>query len=91
MSVVIATVVTGLELRGAYGRPTRMEDWRQGKDFQIVDGPYCSNRDLVEIKKEGFDILEFTNHDGTLVERIAINEALEELTSNVLTTFERIS
>jgi hypothetical protein len=91
MSIVVATVVNSLELRGASVSPTKMEDWRSGKDFQIVGGPYCSNRDLTGMKEMGFDILEFTNHDGTLVERIVINDALELLVSEGIGTFNRIT
>lgn len=45
-----------LMLMGAYGRnySTRTEasrDWAQGKDFKIVDGPYCSVRDVETMKR----------------------------------------
>lgn len=35
----------------AYGRKyltseAARQDWRDGKDFQVVNGPYCSVRDL---------------------------------------------
>lgn len=85
------TVVHGLELRGAYGRETKMEDWRSGKDFKITGGLYCSNRDLEEIKKEGFDVLEFVDRQGTLIERIIISDRLTDLTESAATsTFLRV-
>ena len=47
----------------AYGREYHSAadailDWQAGKDFQIFDlfGPYCSIRDLAEIKKEYSDV-----------------------------------
>lgn len=87
---VVAIPVNGLELRGAYGRETKMEDWREGKDFKIVGGPYCSNRDVDIMKKAGASILEFTKHDGTLVERIIINDELFDLTSETEGRFIKI-
>ena len=87
---MIGIEVRGLELKGAYGRPTRMEDWRSGKDFKIVGGPYCSNRDIEEIKKEGFQILEFTQ-GGALIERIILDERIRHLIDiGVRGEFERV-
>lgn len=57
-----------LTLRGAYGRPTLVEDWLKGLDFRIADEPYCSIRDTWFIS-EVYDVLEFVNLDGSLVER----------------------
>lgn len=31
-------------------REAVIEDWEAGKDFKIVDGPYCSIRDLEYIR-----------------------------------------
>ena len=39
-------------LTGAYGREATESDWLQGKDFQIVSGPYCSIRDSAAIKAD---------------------------------------
>jgi hypothetical protein len=75
----IGIELKGLELRGAYGRSTNMNDWKNGKDFKIVGGPYCSNRDIRAIKQEGFGLLEFTNPDGSLVERIILADRILEL------------
>lgn len=83
-------LLRGLELRGAYGRPTSMEDWRSGKDFKIIGGPYCSNRDIEAMRKEGFQILEFTNSDGSLVERLIISQDLENLLGVISGTFTRV-
>ena len=87
MTKISIIQITGLELRGAYGRETKMEDWRSGKDFKIVGGPYCSNRDAEEMKKHGVSILEFTNHDGSLVERIILSDELLDLVGEVKSVF----
>jgi hypothetical protein len=45
-----------ITLIGAYGR-TYAEtskaalDWQAGKDFKIVNGPYCSIRDISHLKR----------------------------------------
>lgn len=49
-------------LMGAYGRTyankeSAMRDWYAGKDFKIVDGPYCSIRDLEALASYGMDIV----------------------------------
>ena len=72
----------GLELKGAYGRETDMEDWENGKDFKITGGPYCSIRDIEEMKKEGFDLIEFRKHDGTFVKLIPLNSVLDGVTES---------
>jgi hypothetical protein len=46
-----------LFLRPAYGRHYQsqqkaLNDWNSGKDFKIINGPYCSNRDLPAIRKD---------------------------------------
>lgn len=69
-------VTRGLELRGAYGRETNMQDWLDGKDFKITGGPYCSIRDMEEMKKEGFHLLEFRKQDGTFLKLIPLHSAL---------------
>jgi len=45
-------------LEGAYGRTydngwQAEADWLAGKDFKIVDGPYCSIRDAEALKELG--------------------------------------
>lgn len=45
-----------LTLLGAYGRiyttkETALSDWNKGKDFKILNGPYCSIRDIDHIKR----------------------------------------
>lgn len=32
-------------------RQTILDDWNNGKDFKVVDGPYCSIRDLHYIRE----------------------------------------
>jgi hypothetical protein len=44
-------------LSGAYGRnyetkKAAVRDWEAGRDFKIVDGPYCSVRDLDQLVEE---------------------------------------
>ena len=48
-----------ITLKGAYGRKYKTQesallDWIGGKDFQIVNGPYCSIRDM-DLMKSLFD------------------------------------
>jgi hypothetical protein len=43
----------------AYGRDYKnkqacLEDWNNGKDFQIYSGPYCSNRDIETLRGDGY-------------------------------------
>ena len=52
-------------LTGAYGREATESDWLQGKDFQIVSGPYCSIRDSAAIKADnGGDIVQLVFLDA---------------------------
>lgn len=83
-------LLNGLELIGAYGRKTSMEDWHNGLDFKIVGGPYCSDRDVPAMIDDGVQILEFTQ-DGELVERIILDPELFALTENVSGDFNRLS
>lgn len=48
-----------LFLRPAYGRnyqtqASALKDWNGGKDFKIQNGPYCSIRDMAEIRRQGY-------------------------------------
>lgn len=44
----------------AYNRITNSDsakaktDWDNGKDFHIQNGPYCSNRDIEAMKRDGY-------------------------------------
>jgi len=67
-----------------------MEDWRAGKDFKIIGGPYCSNRDIEYMTAEGFQMLEFML-DGELLERIFLNHQLDLLCEQTQGTFTRVS
>lgn len=45
-------------LEGAYGRTydnwlQANADWYEGKDFKIMDGPYCSIRDIEALRELG--------------------------------------
>jgi hypothetical protein len=47
----LAQVSTSVTLIPAYGRKYKNKeaavvDWKAGKDFKIINGPYCSIRDL---------------------------------------------
>ena len=49
------TISKTLILVGAYNRTYSSEeavvtDWLGGKDFKVLSGPYCSIRDLEELK-----------------------------------------
>jgi hypothetical protein len=46
--------MTPLNLRGAYGRQAEVKDWFDGKDFMIINGPYCSIRDVPRLKRDGY-------------------------------------
>lgn len=52
----IAQVSSPIFIKPAYGRVYEtplhaMDAWQQGKDFKVVDGPYCSIRDLETLKQ----------------------------------------
>lgn len=61
-----------LMVTGAYGRESCYVDWTMGKDFQIMSGPYFSNRDIPAIKAEGVEQIVFYNRHG----RVAFVENL---------------
>jgi len=46
---------------GAYGREANQADWKAGKDFHILHGPYFSIRDYEAMKAEGIEQLIFIN------------------------------
>lgn len=48
-------------VKGAYGREALEADFKNGRDFQILHGPYFSIRDLEAMKAEGIDQLIFVN------------------------------
>jgi hypothetical protein len=59
-------------LIGAYGRAYRTRtdaarDWAQGKDFMIMNGPYCSIRDLETMRSYGMPIEIHISHGEPLV------------------------
>lgn len=50
-------VTSSIVLVGAYGRTYESKkqavaDWEAGKDFRIINGPYCSIRDLEYLQNE---------------------------------------
>lgn len=53
-------------IRAAYGRTyatpeAAIKDWNDGKDFQIVDGPYTSIRDVEKFPNYGVTGLIFVD------------------------------
>ena len=40
-----------------HAKQDTIDAWEAGKDFKIVNGPYCSKRDFNQLKKD-FDIIE---------------------------------
>lgn len=59
-----------ITLKGAYGREATWQDWIDGKDFQIYDGPYCSIRDVAFMAARGICYLNIRKHNGDLVRSI---------------------
>ena len=54
-------------VKGAYGRTATKTDFNNGKDFQIVYGPYFSIRDLEAMKAEGINQLIFVNANNSVI------------------------
>ncbi len=51
-----------LILVGAYNRmysneADLLKDWQDGKDFKVLSGPYCSIRDIEELKTKFYRII----------------------------------
>lgn len=47
--------------KGAYGREATQADWKAGKDFHILHGPYFSIRDCEAMHAEGINDVIFVN------------------------------
>lgn len=66
-----------IEVIPAYGRnyssaAAALTDWKAGKDFKIVGGPYCSIRDVNHLKMIG-DFVSFLSRDGkTILSQLSI-------------------
>jgi len=61
-----------ITLLGAYGRTyiskaKALDDWQNGKDFQVLDGPYCSIRDMDYLIRTNNKIQILLNDGETLV------------------------
>ena len=61
-----------MTLLGAYGRtyidPDKaLNDWQNGKDFQVLGGPYCSIRDLDYLMRTNNKIQILLNDGQTIV------------------------
>lgn len=71
------SIPVAIEVIPAYGRDYKtgkaaLADWAAGKDFKIVGGPYCSNRDIVHLKMIG-DFVSFLSRDGkTILSQLSI-------------------
>ena len=48
-----------LTAQGAYGRNAVESDWKDGKDFKILSGPYFSIRDIKALKADGYTHIQF--------------------------------
>ena len=74
-----------LILKGAYGRhyatkEQALTDWKAGKDFKIVGGPYCSIRDVATLKArhnnlilsatDGGAKITLTVHKGNMIDKL---------------------
>ena len=60
-----------LTLIGAYGRTytdtaKMLNDWNKGKDFKVLNGPYCSIRDLPHMVRL-HDRVDLMAHTGAIV------------------------
>jgi hypothetical protein len=65
----------GLMVVGAYGRNYKtfaeaLVDWHAGKDFRIVNGPYCSIAEVGIMKDRGVRHLTFIGGCGGVLGRI---------------------
>lgn len=43
--------------RKYYSAAVALQDWKDGKDFRILSGPYCSIRDSALLRREGYESL----------------------------------
>jgi hypothetical protein len=64
-----------LMLLAAYGRSYQtakeaIDDWYAGKDFQIIDGPYCSIRDSQRMLQEQLSHVQIV--DAETIETLAV-------------------
>ena len=62
-----------LFLLGAYGREANEADWLAGKDFKILNGPYCSISDMEEIRLDGYDYVTLLNNKRQAIMTIPVN------------------
>jgi len=61
-----------ISLMGAYGRAyinkaKALNDWQNGKDFKVVDGAYCSIRDMDYLMRFNNKIQILLNDGETIV------------------------
>ena len=66
-----------LLLMPAYGRDyediqSLLIDWREGKDFKLLSGPYCSSRDINLMKEDGYTTVQFVFNKFTKTHWIEI-------------------
>jgi hypothetical protein len=64
-----------LVVHGAYGHDYKTwedceKDWKDGKDFKILGGPYCSNRDVMSMIERRVRILMFINGEAEMLGKI---------------------
>jgi hypothetical protein len=58
-----------LQVTGAYGRSydnaqMAVYDWFGGRDFMIIDGPYCSSRDENRLVQDGYSHVHIIDIDS---------------------------
>jgi hypothetical protein len=64
-TIVLNSFTFGIDMHhtliatGAYGREPTLTDWKAGKDFMIVGGPYFSIRDIAYMKDNGHTMIVF--------------------------------
>lgn len=77
-----------LTLISAYGRTyhTReqaLQAWEDGKDFQIVNGPYCSIRDFEAMKRQAVMII-LRYGDRNLESHMLANSSARDKLSGII-------
>lgn len=70
-----------LILHGAYGRSYNTwedceNDWKDGKDFKIMGGPYCSVRDVDTMRQDGVRALYFITGSSVVLGKIVLIDSV---------------
>lgn len=51
----------------AYGREFSIDDWNNGKDFKVIDGPYFSIRDIPALSQDCIGLIFYENCLGNKI------------------------